>query len=254
MTPASSQPVVLAIQNDATTPAALVGEWLAEDGLAVRVIGACFGEPVPAEIPEGVHALLPLGGSMGANDDHVAPWLPDERALIAYGRQMKTGAPIRLFGTSNTGKLVRVTATDPEERARLLQQNDLGGGRYVLSEDGKSLLSPTSYMRRLQTEGYMSSGVDVAQANGVTYLKSGGQALKYDGGKFVPLAEGEAAPTDWKPAMVYTEGDKGRYMTAADLDNPPAVADIGFVTAEDKKAIAYRKIEKIAKEQRRKKR
>ncbi len=83
MTPASSQPVVLAIQNDATTPAALVGEWLAEDGLAVRVIGACFGEPVPVEIPEGVHALLPLGGSMGANDDHVAPWLPDERALIA---------------------------------------------------------------------------------------------------------------------------------------------------------------------------
>jgi hypothetical protein len=165
------------------------------------------------------------------------PGRDDERALIAYGRQMKTGAPIRLFGTSNTGKLVRITATDPEERARLLQQNDLGGGRYVLDEDGKSLLSPTSYMRRLQTDGYMSSGVDVAQANGVTYVKSGGQTLKYANGKFVPLAEGETAPTDWKPAMVYTEGDKGRYMTAADLDNPPAVADIGFVTPEDKKAI-----------------
>ena len=130
-------------------------------------------------------------GQAALDGDEVVyvPGRDDERALIAYGRQMKTGAPIRLFGTSNTGKLVRVTATDPEERARLLQQNDLGGGRYVLSEDGKSLLSPTSYMRRLQTEGYMSSGVDVAQANGVTYVKSGGQALKYDGGKFVPLAE-----------------------------------------------------------------
>jgi len=80
---ASPQPVVLAILNDATTPAGLVGEWLQEDGLRVELLEACHGEPVPREVPDGVHALLPLGGAIGANDDAVAPWLPDERALLA---------------------------------------------------------------------------------------------------------------------------------------------------------------------------
>jgi GMP synthase (glutamine-hydrolysing) len=77
------QPVVLAIQNDPTDPPLLVGEWLEEDGIRVDVIQACFGEPVPSTVPAGVHGLLPLGGSMGAGDDDVAPWLADERALLA---------------------------------------------------------------------------------------------------------------------------------------------------------------------------
>jgi GMP synthase-like glutamine amidotransferase len=77
------QPVVLAIQNDPTDPPLLVGEWLEEDGIRVDVIQACFGEPVPSTVPAGVHGLLPLGGSMGAGDDDVAPWLAAERALLA---------------------------------------------------------------------------------------------------------------------------------------------------------------------------
>ena len=76
------QPVVLAIQNDPTDPPLMVGEWLTEDGIRVEVIRACFGDAVPTTVPEGIHGLLPLGGEMGANDDHVAAWLPDERALL----------------------------------------------------------------------------------------------------------------------------------------------------------------------------
>ncbi len=49
MSPA--QPVVLAIQNDPTDPPLLVGEWLAEDGIRVEVVQACFGEPVPRAVP-----------------------------------------------------------------------------------------------------------------------------------------------------------------------------------------------------------
>ena len=59
-------PVVLAIQNDQTDPPLLVGKWLAESGISVRVIEACFGEQVPAAVPEGVHGVLALGGAMGA--------------------------------------------------------------------------------------------------------------------------------------------------------------------------------------------
>ena len=78
-----SAPLVLAIQNDPTDPPLMVGQWLAEVGITVQVIAACFGEQVPAVVPTGVHGLLPLGGVMGATDDQVAPWLVAERALLA---------------------------------------------------------------------------------------------------------------------------------------------------------------------------
>jgi GMP synthase (glutamine-hydrolysing) len=87
-----SQPLVLAIQNDPTDPPLMVGEWLAEDGIRIEVIRACFGEPVPAAVPPGVHGLLPLGGAMGANDDDVASWLPDERSLLVDA--VERGIPV----------------------------------------------------------------------------------------------------------------------------------------------------------------
>lgn len=73
---------VLAIQNDPTDPPLMVGDWLSEAGIEVEVVRACFGDTVPSAVPEGVHGVLPLGGAMGANDDHVAPWLPAERDLL----------------------------------------------------------------------------------------------------------------------------------------------------------------------------
>lgn len=90
-TPAAA-PVVLAIQNDPTDPPLMVGEWLAEEGVTVHVIEACFGAEVPAAVPAGVHGLLPLGGTMGANDDDVAPWLVSERALLSDA--VSKGVPV----------------------------------------------------------------------------------------------------------------------------------------------------------------
>jgi len=88
----SAVPLVLAIQNDPTDPPLLVGEWLEEDGIRVEVVLACFGDPVPAAVPDGVHGILPLGGVMGARDDEVAPWLPDERLLLADA--VERGVPV----------------------------------------------------------------------------------------------------------------------------------------------------------------
>lgn len=82
MTPAQSRPVVLAVRNDLTDPPLLVGDWLEELGIEIRVICADQGESVPTHVPDDVDGVIPMGGGMGANDDHVAPWLPDERALL----------------------------------------------------------------------------------------------------------------------------------------------------------------------------
>jgi len=115
--PIGSGPVVLAIQNDPTDPPLLMGEWLAEDGITVRVIQACFDEPVPATVPEGIHGLLPLGGVMGANDDDVAPWLVDERALLADA--VERGIPVlglclggQLLAAANGGRVELGSTTE----------------------------------------------------------------------------------------------------------------------------------------------
>lgn len=92
MTSPDQRPVVLAIQNDPTDPPLLVGEWLEEDGIRVEVIEACFDAAVPVGVPEGVHGVLALGGAMGAHDDHVAPWLADERLLLRNA--VESGVPV----------------------------------------------------------------------------------------------------------------------------------------------------------------
>lgn len=74
--------MILAIQNDPTDPPHLAGRWLMEIGFEIEIIRAYKGESVPSTVPENVVGLMPLGGHMGANDDHVAPWLPNERALL----------------------------------------------------------------------------------------------------------------------------------------------------------------------------
>ena len=63
----------------------MVGDWIAEAGIDVEiieVIEACSGAPVPSVVPDGVHGILALGGSMGANDHLDAPWLVDEKSLL----------------------------------------------------------------------------------------------------------------------------------------------------------------------------
>ena len=74
---------ILAIQNDETDPPHLVGRWLIELGFEIKILRAYAGESVPTTVPENIAGVIPLGGHMGALDDDVAPWLPNERALLA---------------------------------------------------------------------------------------------------------------------------------------------------------------------------
>ena len=78
-----SAAVVLVVQHEAGAPAALVGEWLVERGVELRVVHAYNGDPVPEAVPGDVDGVLVLGGGIGAWDDDVAPWLPATRTLLA---------------------------------------------------------------------------------------------------------------------------------------------------------------------------
>lgn len=82
MTLAPTNNVILAIQNDLTDPPHLAGRWLEELGFAVSILHAYKGESVPRQVPEGVVALMPLGGHMNVNDEDNYPFLGDEKALL----------------------------------------------------------------------------------------------------------------------------------------------------------------------------
>jgi len=76
------KPIILAIQNDETDAPHLVGRWLEEIGFEIKVLRAYAGEGVPTKVPEGISALIPLGGHMNATEDQLHPWLAPERVLL----------------------------------------------------------------------------------------------------------------------------------------------------------------------------
>jgi GMP synthase (glutamine-hydrolysing) len=72
---------VLVIEHGSSDPVGRLGEWLRAEGLELDIHDAGAGANIPADL-DGYAGLLVMGGSMGANDDVGAPWLPAVRALL----------------------------------------------------------------------------------------------------------------------------------------------------------------------------
>lgn len=72
---------VLVVQHQLDCPPALFADWLAAAGCTLDVWSATGSASVPVDLDDH-DGLLVLGGSPGARDDEVAPWLPGVRALV----------------------------------------------------------------------------------------------------------------------------------------------------------------------------
>ncbi|MFE9671986.1 type 1 glutamine amidotransferase [Microbispora bryophytorum] len=73
-------PRVLAVQNGANGDPGRFGEWLDAAGVAVDVVTAFDGSPLPPRLEHD--GLIVLGGGYLPDDDDKAPWLPSARALV----------------------------------------------------------------------------------------------------------------------------------------------------------------------------
>lgn len=97
-------PRVLAVQNGENGGPRRFGDWLTADGLAVDVVPAYDGTPLPERLEH--EAVLVLGGGFLPDDDLKAPWLAHTRALV--GEALDAGVPV--FGICLGGQLVAQVA------------------------------------------------------------------------------------------------------------------------------------------------
>jgi GMP synthase (glutamine-hydrolysing) len=72
---------VLVVEHQEDCPPGLFGLWLDAAGCELDVRHPYAGEPLPTDLDDH-HALLVLGGSMGANDDADHAWLAPTKELV----------------------------------------------------------------------------------------------------------------------------------------------------------------------------
>jgi GMP synthase (glutamine-hydrolysing) len=80
-------PPALVLEHEADAPVGLLGDWAAERGIALEVVGT--GGPLPD--PRGRPFLVLLGSEASAFDDGV-PWLAAERGVL--DRALSAGVPV----------------------------------------------------------------------------------------------------------------------------------------------------------------
>ncbi|GAA2441749.1 type 1 glutamine amidotransferase [Streptomyces macrosporus] len=100
----SGQPRALVVQHTANGGPGRFGAWLSEGGLALDVVRAHDGDPLPDRLSH--QAVLVLGGGYMPDDDERAPWLAPTRALVAEA--LDGGVPV--FGICLGGQLLAQVA------------------------------------------------------------------------------------------------------------------------------------------------
>jgi GMP synthase (glutamine-hydrolysing) len=154
---------ILVVEHEAACPPAHVGAWLEDAGCVLEVVRPWRGEELPDL--DGYAALLVLGGTMGANDDDRAPWLPRVRAIVreaartdlptlgiclghqlvavALGGSVVTNPHGQQLGLVETGWLPPA-ASDPLVSSRPFRGVQWNNDIVATLPDGAELLAATS--------------------------------------------------------------------------------------------------------------
>jgi GMP synthase-like glutamine amidotransferase len=152
---------VLVIEHEHDAGPEMFRQWLTAAGVTVEVCRPYAGDALPERVDHG--GLLVLGGSMGARDDHKAPWLAHVRAMLAEATAQ--GRPV--LGICLGAQMLAAACGGRVEPSQ--SGGEIGLGRIVLNDEA----------RRDPLFGGMQSPVQAAQwhLDEITELPAGAVLL-----------------------------------------------------------------------------
>lgn len=220
------------------------------EGLRKRM-GRFIANP---EVQEWAAAYGYKAGEAKVGPDGEVVYVPgpdDDKILMRFSYQATHPDRFgRLFKNQGaTRDLVRITATDPEQRAKLLEANDLGGGRFAIQAgpDGDTVLSKEAYESELKASGMRPGGFQYASIgegkNKKRYVKSGSAYYEYDMNAKTFGRELTAAEIPqglkFQDAVIFSGDGKTplRYMTGEDLEKGIVGMKIGYADPKEAQQI-----------------
>jgi GMP synthase (glutamine-hydrolysing) len=123
----AARPRVVVVEHEKDAGPAMLGPWLADEGVSVEICRPYLGEELPDVKGCG---LMVLGGTMGACDDQEAPWLAPTRAMLAAAAS--DGHPV--LGVCLGGQML--AAACGGEVGRSPSGGEVGLGEIVLNTQG----------------------------------------------------------------------------------------------------------------------
>ncbi|MGZ5398423.1 MAG: type 1 glutamine amidotransferase [Nocardioides sp.] len=135
---------VVVVEHESGCPPAYVGTWLAEAGAEIEVCRPWAGDELPAA--SAYDALVVLGGSMGANDDHLHHWIGPVKQLVR--NSVADGTPV--LGICLGHQLVAAALGGTVERDPLGQQVGLYDVGWLPEAEQDELVGALGPVRGIQ--------------------------------------------------------------------------------------------------------